>query len=107
NSWTAMNQRDYTPPLNSKHGSIAGISSTEYNALIAPWGTPSWVRLKSSNFPDRYVRHSNFIGRIDAYPFDPYQDQLWRMVPGPADSSGVSFQSVTFPPRALPPLAQA
>jgi hypothetical protein len=101
NSWTAMNQRDYTPPLNSKHGSIVGISSAEYNALIARWGTPSWVRLKSSNYPDRYVRHSNYIGRIDPYPFDPYQDQLWRMVPGLADSAGVSFQSVNNPTRYL------
>jgi hypothetical protein len=101
NSWSAMNQRDYTPPLNSTHGSIAGISSAEYNALITRWGTPNWVRLKSSNFPDRYVRHSNFIGRIDPYPFDPNQDQLWRMVPGLADSAGVSFQSVNFPTRYL------
>lgn len=101
NAWTALNQRDYTPPLNAKHGSIAGISSTEYNALVAQWGLPTWVRLKSSNFPDRYVRHANNIGRLDAYPFDPYQDQLWRMVPGLADSAGVSFQSVNFPTRYL------
>lgn len=97
NSWTVMNQRDYTPPLNSKHGSILGITDAEYNALIARWGTPNWVRLKSSNFPDRYVRHSNNLARIDPYPFDPYQDQLWRMVPGLADSAGVSFESLNRP----------
>jgi hypothetical protein len=57
--------------------------------------------LKSSNFPDRYVRHANFVARIDPYPFDPYQDQMWRMVPGLADSAGVSFQSVNFPTRYL------
>ncbi|MFI6738895.1 AbfB domain-containing protein [Nonomuraea sp. NPDC050451] len=62
---------------------------------------PNWVRLKSSNFPDRYVRHADYLGRLDAYPFDPYQDQLWRMVPGLADSAGVSFQSVNFPDRYL------
>ncbi|MGI5150066.1 glycoside hydrolase family 43 protein [Plantactinospora sp. CA-294935] len=101
NSWAAMNQRDYTPPLNAKHGSIAGISSAEYDALVSRWGLPNWTRLKSSNFPDRYVRHANNVGRIDAYPFDPHQDQMWRMVPGLADSSGVSFQSVNFPSRYL------
>lgn len=101
NAWTALNQRDYTPPLNAKHGSIIGITSAEYNAMLARWGTPNWVRLKSSNFPDRYVRHAGNIGRIDAYPFDPYQDQLWRMVPGLADAAGVSFESVNLPGRYL------
>ncbi|MGA4988673.1 glycoside hydrolase family 43 protein [Nonomuraea bangladeshensis] len=101
NSWTALNQRAYTPPLNAKHGSIAGISATEYNALVSRWGLPSWTRLKSSNFPDRYVRHYDYAGRLDAYPFDPYQDQLWRMVPGLSDSAGVSFESVNYPGRYL------
>lgn len=101
NSWTALNQRDYTPPLNAKHGSIVGISAAEYSALVSRWGTPAWVRLKSSNFPDYFVRHADNIGRIDPYPFDPYEDQLWRMVPGLADSAGVSFQSVNFPTRYL------
>lgn len=101
NAWTVMNQRDYTPPLNSKHGSMLGITETEYNGLINRWGTPNWVRLKSSNFPDRFVRHANRVARIDTYPFDPYQDQMWRMVPGLADSSGVSFESVNFPGNHL------
>ncbi|HEU5111511.1 MAG TPA: glycoside hydrolase family 43 protein [Micromonosporaceae bacterium] len=101
NSWTALNQRVFTPPLNAKHGSIAGISAAGYDALVARWGLPNWTRLKSSNYPDRYVRHANNVGRIDPYPFDPYQDQLWRMVPGLADGAGVSFQSVNYPTRYL------
>jgi non-reducing end alpha-L-arabinofuranosidase len=101
NSWTVMNQRAYTPPLNAKHGSIAGITTAEYNALVSRWGLPNWTRLKSSNFPDRYVRHADYVARLDAYPFDPYQDQLWRMVPGLADPAGVSFESVNFPGRYL------
>lgn len=100
-NWTVLNQRDYTPPLNAKHGSMVGISDAEYNAVVSRWGLPNWVRLKSSNFPDRYVRHANNIARLDAYPFDPYQDQMWRMVAGLADSSGVSFQSVNYPDRYL------
>jgi len=101
NSWSPLNQRDYTPPLNAKHGSIVGISAAEHSALVSRWGTPSWVRLKSSNLPDYFVRHASNVGRLDPYPFDPYQDQLWRMVPGLADSAGVSFQSVNFPTRYL------
>ncbi|MEO3814969.1 glycoside hydrolase family 43 protein [Sphaerisporangium sp. B11E5] len=101
NSWTPLNQRDYTPPLNSKHGSIIGISDAEYNAMVSRWGTPNWVRLKSSNLPDRYVRHANRVARVDTYPFDPYQDQMWRMVAGLADSAGVSFESVNYPGNYL------
>ncbi|MEV4752867.1 glycoside hydrolase family 43 protein [Streptosporangium sp. NPDC049248] len=97
NAWSAVNQRDYTPPMNSKHGSIAGITDAEYNALVSRWGLPNWVRLKSSNFPDYFVRHANRIGRIDPYPFDPYREQMWRMVPGLADSAGVSFEAVSVP----------
>lgn len=100
-TWTVLNQRDYTPPLNSKHGSMVGISDAEYDAAVTRWGTPNWVRLKSSNLPDRYVRHANNLARLDAYPFDPYQDQMWRMVSGLADGAGVSFQSVNYPDRYL------
>jgi hypothetical protein len=100
-SWTAMNQRDYAQPLNSKHASIAQITAAEYNGLVSRWGLPSWTRLKSYNYPDRYWRHSNFNARIDPYPFDPFQDQQWVMVAGLADSAGVSFRSANFPDRYL------
>ncbi|MEU6786761.1 AbfB domain-containing protein [Nonomuraea angiospora] len=101
NAWTAVNQRDYTPPLNAKHGSISGITDAEYNGLVSRWGLPNWVRLKSYNLPDYFVRHANRVGRIDPYPFDPYREQLWRMVPGLADSAGVSFESVSVPGNYL------
>lgn len=101
NSWSVVPQRGYTPPLNSKHGSITGITEAEYNGLVSRWGTPNWVRLKSYNSPDYFVRHANFVGRIDPYPFEPYRDQMWRMVPGLADSAGVSFESVNRPGHFL------
>lgn len=97
NSWTALNKRDYDAPLNCKHATIATITSTEHNNLIAKWGTPEWNRVKSYNFPDRYIRHANNIGRIDAAPFDPTAEMQWKIVPGLADSSGISFQSVISP----------
>ncbi|MFJ2554364.1 MULTISPECIES: glycoside hydrolase family 43 protein [unclassified Streptomyces] len=100
-TWTALDQRSYTQPLNSKHCGIATITTAEYDNLLARWGAPAWNRLKSYNFPARYLRHANNVGRIDPYPFDPYADSQWRLVPGLADSAGVSFQSVNYPTRYL------
>lgn len=100
-TWTPVDQRLYTQPLNSKHCTVEAITGTEYDNLVARYGTPAWNRLKSYNYPDRYVRHSNYVGRIDAYPFDPYTDSQWKLAPGLADGSGVSFQSVNYPTRYL------
>ncbi|OQD57470.1 alpha-L-arabinofuranosidase [Streptomyces phaeoluteigriseus] len=100
-TWTALDQKTYTQPLNSKHCGITTISTTEYDNLVAKWGAPAWNRLKSYNFPARYVRHANYIGRVDEYPIDPPSDSQWKLVPGLADPTGVSFQSVKFPTRYL------
>jgi hypothetical protein len=100
-SWSLLNDRAYTQPLNSKHQGITPITGTELSNLTNRWGTPTWNRVKSYNFPDRYVRHANNVGRIDPYPFDPYQDQMWTLVPGLADGAGVSFRSVNYPDRYL------
>jgi hypothetical protein len=100
-SWTLLDDRLYTQPLNSKHCGITPLTSTEVTNLVATWGAPTWNRIKSYNFPSRYVRHANYVGRIDVYPFDPYQDQLWTLVPGLADSAGVSFRSVSHPTMYL------
>lgn len=100
-TWTALDQKTYTQPVNSKHCGITTITGTQYSNLVAKWGAPAWNRLKSYNFPDRYVRHANYVGRIDTYPFDLYTDSEWKLVPGLADGSGVSFQSVNYPTRYL------
>jgi hypothetical protein len=100
-SWTQLNDRVYTQPLNSKHCGVFPLTSTEVSNLRSTWGTPSWNRVKSYNFPDRYVRHASNVGRLDVYPFDPWQDQQWTIVSGLASSSGVSFRSVNFPSMYL------
>ncbi|MGN9815392.1 glycoside hydrolase family 43 protein [Streptomyces sp. SD11] len=100
-TWTALDQKTYTQPVNSKHCGIATITATEYTNLLAKWGAPAWNRLKSYNYPDRYVRHANYAARVDTYPFDLYTDSQWKLVPGLADGSGVSFQSVNHPTRYL------
>ncbi|WP_305790105.1 glycoside hydrolase family 43 protein [Symbioplanes lichenis] len=100
-AWTLLNDRAYTQPLNSKHPGLTPITSAEMTALLSRYGAPAWNRIKSYNFPDRYIRHADNVGRIDAYPFDPYQDQLWTVVPGLADSTAVSFRSVNYPSMYL------
>lgn len=100
-TWTLLSDRAYTQPLNSKHPGITPTTDAELSALTAAWGTPSWNRLKSYNYPDRYVRHANNVGRIDPYPFNQYQDQQWTLVPGLADPAGISFRSVNYPDRYL------
>ena len=101
NSWATLNQRDFTAPISSKHGGILPITEAERAALVARWGAPQWNRLKSYNFPDRFVRHADGIGRIDPFPMEPPADQQWRLRPGLADAAGVSFESVNYPGRFL------
>ncbi|HLU30008.1 MAG TPA: glycoside hydrolase family 43 protein [Glycomyces sp.] len=100
-SWSPLPQRAYTPPISAKHANIRPITAAERNAALARWGAPEWNRLKSYNFPDRYVRHSGDLARIDPFPMEPPADQQWRLVPGLADAAGVSFESVNRPGRYL------
>lgn len=101
NAWSALNQRTYTAPINSKHATISPITEAERAALVSRWGAPQWNRLKSYNLPGRYVRHADNLGRVDPFPMDPTADQQWRLVPGLADPAGVSFESVNYPGRYL------
>jgi non-reducing end alpha-L-arabinofuranosidase len=100
-AWSPLTKAQYTQPMNAKHASIAPITATEHANLLARWGAPTWNRIKSYNFPDHLIRHANNAGRIDPYPFDPYADSQWRLRPGLANSSGVSFESVNVAGRFL------
>lgn len=99
-SWSAMDQRLYDQPISSKHATIVPITAAERDALFAHWGNAQWNRLKSYNFPDRFVRHADGIARIDPYPMEPPADQQWRIVPG-LTGSGVSFESYNHSGRYL------
>lgn len=101
NSWSTVHQRSFTAPISAKHAGIIPITAAERDAMIQRWGVPQWNRLKSYNFPDRFVRHANYEARIDPYPMEPPADQRWRIVPGLADSAGVAFESVNVPGRYL------
>lgn len=100
NSWSALNQRNFTAPISAKHAAIEPITAAERDALFNRWGNAQWNRLKSYNFPDRYVRHANYIARIDPFPMEPVADQQWRIVAGLA-GTGVSFEAVNAPGQFL------
>ncbi|WP_256984698.1 MULTISPECIES: AbfB domain-containing protein [Paenibacillus] len=56
----------------------------------------NYSRFSSFNYPDRYIRHSNFTARIDAN-VSPVLDSQFRVVPGLANSTGISLESINFP----------
>ena len=58
------------------------------------------VRLRSYNFPTRYVRHWEYVARLDQNPTN-LADSQFRIVPGLAGGSSVSLQSANFPGRYL------
>lgn len=105
-TWTALDDATYRHPLNAKHLGIVRLTGHEAERLERTWGTPAWRRLKSYNYPGRFVRHQNFVARIDTYPFDPYQDQLWTPETGLA-GSGTTYRSVNYPGRVLTVVDQA
>ena len=55
-----------------------------------------YSRFSSHNVPDRYIRHANYIARIDAN-VSPALDSQFRVVPGLASSTGISLESINFP----------
>jgi len=101
NGWTPLGKERYTQPLNAKHPTIAPITAVEHAAMLSRWGAPTWNRIKSYNLPDYLLRHASNAARIDPYPFDPYADAQWRLRPGLANSSAVSFESVNYPGQYL------
>lgn len=96
-TWTKVGRQSYTAPLNGKHNTIHPITAADRDRLLTRYGGTSWNRVKSLNFPSRYVRHADSVGRIDELPFEPYQDSQWRLRAGLSDPNAVSFESVNKP----------
>ncbi|TCN01885.1 alpha-L-arabinofuranosidase B-like protein [Paenibacillus sp. BK033] len=76
-------------PLGSGHNSVTYGSKDLGDAALLH-------QIESSRYAGYYIRHYNFLARIDTNP-SPINDSKFRMVPGLADSTGVSFESVNFP----------
>ncbi|HEX2143922.1 MAG TPA: glycoside hydrolase family 43 protein [Glycomyces sp.] len=83
-----------------RHGFILNLTAAERSRVLGRYQNPVFNRLQSYNFQDRYVRHANLDVRIDA-GVSPAQDAQFRLVPGLASSSAVSFESVNFPGHFL------
>ncbi|NED15445.1 glycoside hydrolase family 43 protein [Streptomyces sp. SID9124] len=82
--------------VKKRHGSILTLTAAEESRVQARWAATPAQRLRSANYPDRYVRHQNFGVRIDAN-VSPAQDAQFRLRPGLAGSGTVSFESVNYP----------
>jgi hypothetical protein len=60
------------------------------------------ISLGSTNFPDRFVRHINFLGELTPIASElDKNDGTFNVVPGLADNGCVSFESVNFPNHFL------
>ncbi len=60
------------------------------------------VSLRSINFPDRLIRHMNFLGELTRVVSDlDKHDATFTIVPGLADGRFISFQSVNIPGHFL------
>ncbi|HKX32482.1 MAG TPA: family 43 glycosylhydrolase, partial [Blastocatellia bacterium] len=92
--------------FNYATGSTGGLVDFDYFRIQAgnsgpnttPTPNPGGVvrRLQSYSYNDRYLRHLNLRAQIDEN-VSPIEDSQFRMVPGLADPSGISFESVNVP----------
>ncbi|MFG2589892.1 family 43 glycosylhydrolase [Streptomyces sp. NPDC048438] len=55
---------------------------------------------EAADAPNRFIRHAWSRGRVDP-DVTPYADMQWKVVPGLADPSAVSLESVNFPGHFL------
>ncbi|MET7392614.1 family 43 glycosylhydrolase [Dactylosporangium sp. NPDC005572] len=66
----------------------------DFGIPVPDGATP--VRLRSNNFPDRFVRHWEYRARIDAN-VAPLADSQFRIVTGLTGSGTVALESTNFP----------
>ncbi|MEU8234143.1 family 43 glycosylhydrolase [Actinoplanes sp. NPDC048967] len=66
----------------------------DFGIPVPDGATP--VRLKSANYPDRFVRHWEYRARTEA-AVKPLADSQFRLVPGLAGGGTVSLESTNFP----------
>ncbi|WP_437569414.1 non-reducing end alpha-L-arabinofuranosidase family hydrolase [Sorangium sp. So ce542] len=86
------------PPYQQLPWDLGVIRNYAAGSTTTPVGTIR--QLQSYNFQSRYLRHQAFRARIDE-AVSPIQDAQFRVVPGLANASAVSFESVNFPGRFL------
>ncbi|MDM5276216.1 glycoside hydrolase family 43 protein [Paenibacillus silvae] len=84
-SWTAKQE-------------IAGLSGmVRHMTVLKEAGQPGDIRkLESFNVPGSFIRHYNYQARIDS-SISPAEDAQFRIVPGLANTSGISFEAINYP----------
>jgi Alpha-L-arabinofuranosidase B (ABFB) domain len=80
--------------------SVCGIVLTSSSSVYSQ-RLPEVVSFRSSNFPDRYIRHRNFLGYLEPISDElGRQDASFRTAPGLAGTC-TSFESINFPGHFL------
>ncbi|MBB6024315.1 hypothetical protein HNR77_005423 [Paenibacillus sp. JGP012] len=84
-SWTAKQE-------------IAGLSGmVRHMTVLKEAGQPGDIRkLESFNMPGSFIRHYNYQARIDS-SISPAEDAQFRIVPGLANPTGISFEAINYP----------
>ncbi|MNB97836.1 Alpha-L-arabinofuranosidase B (ABFB) [compost metagenome] len=102
NSSSRLTQNVYFENLQVNGSVITSASAGNFaignytsNINFVPTGG-AYNRIQSYNYQTRYVRHQNNVGRIDS-SISPVADSQWKIVPGLADPTQVSFESINFP----------
>ena len=81
--------------------SVCGILLTSSSSVYAQ-SISEFTSFRSSNFPNHYIRHKNFLGYIEPISDDlGRKDASYKLIPGLANSKCSSFESVNFPGHFL------
>ncbi|SLK12314.1 MULTISPECIES: glycoside hydrolase family 43 protein [unclassified Paenibacillus] len=77
---------------------LAGLTGlVRHMTVLKETGQPGDIRkLESYNVPGSFIRHYNYQARIDA-SVSPAEDAQFRIVPGLANATGISFESMNYP----------
>jgi hypothetical protein len=78
------------------------LSTAAVLILLAPslGYSQEFVSIQSTNYPGKYIRHSNSLGILDTIKETDAlakKDSSFKMIPGLAGGDTVSFESVNFP----------
>ncbi|NJM19227.1 MAG: arabinofuranosidase [Richelia sp. RM2_1_2] len=81
--------------------SVCGMLLTSSSSVYSQ-SSGEIVSFKSHNYPDRYIRHRNFLGYLEPIVDDlGRKDATYKLIPGLANSKCTSFESINFPGHFL------
>ncbi|MBI1258179.1 MAG: family 43 glycosylhydrolase [Chloroflexi bacterium] len=94
-TWNADGTPNFGIPVSTGEDITAPSGDSGIEPLPA-FPPESIIRLKAFGFTDAYLRHDNLQVRVDFAP-TPLADAQFVFVPGLADASATSIESVNFP----------